>query len=126
MLLTGNKTIDLRKQGKTVLLGYEAEIGFMCNPEILDKDGISAAAHFTSLCSYVYRWMFYSGLVWNVLKNIFYSKGQQIHQKLEDIYETYGYHICRNSYFSCHNLEVIQRVFSRLRNFKGNHSVRIT
>ncbi|ENN75388.1 hypothetical protein D910_05467 [Dendroctonus ponderosae] len=51
----GNKALELRKQGKTVLFAFEIDIGFMCVPEILDKDGISAAAHFTTLCSFVYR-----------------------------------------------------------------------
>lgn len=55
VVVAGNKALELRKQGKTVLFAFEIDIGFMCVPEILDKDGISAAAHFTTLCSFVYK-----------------------------------------------------------------------
>ncbi|XP_066247719.1 phosphopentomutase-like [Euwallacea similis] len=100
----GNKVIELHEQHKRVLLGYEAEIGYMCVPQILDKDGVSAAAHYTTLCSFVY------------------SQGKQVHQKLEEIYNTYGYHICRNAYFSCSDHKIIKGIFERIRNFNGNSS----
>lgn len=31
----------------------------------------------------------------------------------------YGYHISKNSYFICHDQEVIRNLFERLRNFGG-------
>ncbi|KAJ3615322.1 hypothetical protein NHX12_018890, partial [Muraenolepis orangiensis] len=37
-------------------------------------------------------------------------------QKLTSIYEEYGYHISKNSYFICHDQDVICSLFQRLRN----------
>ncbi|ROT76706.1 putative phosphoglucomutase-2 [Penaeus vannamei] len=42
--------------------------------------------------------------------------------KLQDIYKTYGYHICNNSYYICHDQKVISKMFERIRNFNGPNS----
>ncbi|VDK70423.1 unnamed protein product [Gongylonema pulchrum] len=48
----GNKTDELRRQGKTVLLAWEESIGFMFGHS-LDKDGVTAAATFAEIASYL-------------------------------------------------------------------------
>lgn len=44
---------ELRRLGKTVLFAWEESIGFMLG-HALDKDGITAAATFAELTSYLY------------------------------------------------------------------------
>ncbi|XP_060529491.1 phosphopentomutase isoform X2 [Cylas formicarius] len=97
----GNKVLDLEATGKKVIFGFEEAIGFMCDPKIVDKDGISASAHFACCASYIY------------------SKGQQIVDKLEEIYSKYGYHKSLNSYYFCDNPAIIRRIFERIRNWDG-------
>ncbi|KAJ8281327.1 hypothetical protein GJAV_G00066240 [Gymnothorax javanicus] len=41
---------------------------------------------------------------------------------LKAIYEEYGYHITKNSYFICHDQGTIRRLFDRLRNFDGENT----
>lgn len=66
----GNKADELVKNGKTVLFAFEESIGFMCDIECLDKDGISAAAKMAELILYISK----SGLTLN-------EKLQQIYAK---------------------------------------------
>ena len=48
----GNKADELEKQGKKVLLAWEESIGFMLgHPR--DKDGVTAAAVFAEIASYL-------------------------------------------------------------------------
>lgn len=49
----GNKSDELRRLGKTVLFAWEESIGFMLG-HALEKDGITAAAIFAELASYLY------------------------------------------------------------------------
>ncbi|KOB76752.1 Phosphoglucomutase [Operophtera brumata] len=41
----GNTTLLLQQQGKVPLFAYEEAIGYMCDPRVPDKDGVSAAVH---------------------------------------------------------------------------------
>lgn len=50
----GNRSIELIKQGKTVLFAFEEAIGFMCGVNVLDKDGISAEAVMSELAVYLH------------------------------------------------------------------------
>lgn len=95
----GNRARDLLDQGKTVLFAFEEAIGYMCSPAVLDKDGVSAAAIAGEMTSYLA------------------TKNTTLSQKLTAIYEEYGYHITKNSYFICHDQEVIRALFDRLRNY---------
>ncbi|XP_062334270.1 phosphoglucomutase-2 [Osmerus eperlanus] len=95
----GNRARDLLHQGKTVLFAFEEAIGYMCSTAVLDKDGVSAAAIAGEMTSYL------------ATKNTTLSK------QLTSIYEEYGYHITKNSYFICHDQEVIHALFDRLRNY---------
>ncbi|CAG5129720.1 unnamed protein product, partial [Candidula unifasciata] len=97
----GNEADRLLKMNKHVLFAFEEAIGFMCGSQVLDKDGIVAAAVVAELASYVY------------------SSSSSLSKQLEVIYETYGYHVSQCSYFICHDEETITAMFNRLRNFDG-------
>ncbi|XP_029918708.1 phosphopentomutase [Myripristis murdjan] len=102
----GNRARDLMNQGKTVLFAFEEAIGYMCSPSVLDKDGVSAAAIAAEMTSYLA------------------TKKTSLSQQLTAIYEEYGYHITKNSYFICHDQDVIRKLFDRLRNYgdqKGSY-----
>ncbi|XP_056585482.1 phosphoglucomutase-2 [Triplophysa dalaica] len=100
----GNRARELMDQGKTVLFAFEEAIGYMCCPAVLDKDGVSAAAIAGEFTSYLA------------------SKNITLSQQLTSIYEEYGYHITKNSYFICHDQETIKQLFERLRNYSGENS----
>uniref|UniRef100_A0AAV2LHI4 TBC1 domain family member 4 n=1 Tax=Knipowitschia caucasica TaxID=637954 RepID=A0AAV2LHI4_KNICA len=97
----GNRARVLLDQGKTVLFAFEEAIGYMCSTSVLDKDGVSAAAIAGEMVSYL------------ATKNITAS------QQLTTIFNDYGYHISKNSYFICHDQVVIRSMFERLRNYDG-------
>ncbi|XP_065216435.1 phosphopentomutase [Planococcus citri] len=97
----GNKADELEKQGKTVLFAFEESIGFMCDVDCLDKDGISAAAKVAELTLYARN----SGLTLN--------------DKLEEIYAKYGQHLYSSSYFFCYDQDVIKKIFNRIRTWNG-------
>ncbi|CAC5362470.1 PGM2 [Mytilus coruscus] len=97
----GNKSDEYLKAGKTVLFAFEEAIGFMCGSSVLDKDGVSASMVTAEMATYVY------------------DQGLTLYKQLENIYQKYGYHISLNSYFICHDKDVIKRLFDDLRNFNG-------
>ncbi|NXD11238.1 PGM2L synthase, partial [Nothocercus nigrocapillus] len=100
----GSRVKDLLDNGKEVLFAFEESIGFMCGTSVLDKDGVSAAVVIAEMAAYLE------------------SKNQTLEQKLTEIYETYGYHIAKTSYFLCYDPPTIKRLFERLRNFDGPQS----
>ncbi|XP_045473084.1 phosphoglucomutase-2 isoform X1 [Harmonia axyridis] len=97
----GNKALELTKQGKYVIFGFEEAIGYMCGLQVIDKDGVSAACHMTTFG--------------NFLK----SQKKTLQDKLDEIYSTYGYHVSLNSYYICYYSHVIQSIFDRIRNYTG-------
>ncbi|KAG7487141.1 phosphoglucomutase-2 [Solea senegalensis] len=97
----GNRARDLLDQGKSVLFAFEEAIGYMCSPSVLDKDGVSAAAIAGEMISYLA------------------TKNTSLSQKLTSVFEQYGYHISKNSYFICHDQKVICTLFERLRSYGG-------
>ncbi|XP_061833019.1 phosphopentomutase [Nerophis lumbriciformis] len=98
----GNRARDLSDRGKTVLFAFEEAIGYMCCPSVLDKDGVSAAAIAGEMVSYLA------------------AKHKSLSQQLTSIYEEYGYHLSKNSYFICHDQKVIRSLFEDLRNHGGS------
>jgi len=40
-------------------------------------------------------------------------------EKLDWIYDIYGFHVSNNSYFLCYSQETIQKMFNRLRHYEG-------
>ncbi|CAG9760995.1 unnamed protein product [Ceutorhynchus assimilis] len=97
----GHKALELEKDGYTVIFCFEEAIGFMCNSKIVDKDGISALAQFTCLANFVY------------------GNNQQLSDKLDEIYNTYGLHLTWNSYYFCYQPATINEIFERIRNYRG-------
>ncbi|KAM3933214.1 glucose 1,6-bisphosphate synthase [Leptodactylus fuscus] len=97
----GSRVKTLLDQGQTVLFAFEESIGFMCGTAVLDKDGVSAAVVVAEMATYLD------------------SVNLNMKQQLTQIYETYGYHISRTSYFLCYDPTTIKRIFERLRNYSG-------
>ncbi|XP_048789578.1 glucose 1,6-bisphosphate synthase [Lagopus muta] len=100
----GSRVKDLLDNGKEVLFAFEESIGFMCGTSVLDKDGVSAAVVIAEMAAYLE------------------TKNLSLAQKLIEVYETYGYHISKTSYFLCYDPPTIKRIFERLRNFDGPQS----
>ncbi|XP_076244437.1 phosphoglucomutase 2 [Calliopsis andreniformis] len=97
----GNRTVELKKMGKEVIFAFEEAIGFMCGSHVLDKDGISAGIHLAELSAYLE------------------TMGLTLREKLDEIYAQYGHHISKNSYWICHEPDIIKAIFERLRNYTG-------
>ncbi|XP_027761970.1 glucose 1,6-bisphosphate synthase [Empidonax traillii] len=100
----GSRVKNLLDNGKEVLFAFEESIGFMCGTSVLDKDGVSAAVVIAEMATYLE------------------SQNLTLAQKLLEIYEMYGYHISKTSYFLCYDPPTIKRIFERLRNFDGPQS----
>lgn len=99
----GNRSVELINDGKEVLFAFEEAIGFMFSPAVLDKDGISAAAHLATLASFL-----------KLKENL------SLCEKLDQLYGVYGYHNSLNKYFLCYEPEKISKIFERIRNWEGN------
>lgn len=97
----GNHADRLLKAGETVLFAYEEAIGFMCGTEVLDKDGVSAAAVVGELIAHLE------------------TKNMDLTDQLNVIYKTYGYHFTLNSYYLCYDPAVTNRIFARIRNLNA-------
>jgi phosphomannomutase len=102
----GNTALALVEKGFEVPFGYEEAIGFMIGSEIRDKDGVSAAVFFAELVALLHR------------------EGKTASSFLEELYERYGYFQTNNSYFVCDDPLVIDRIFTRVRNYDGQGSGR--
>lgn len=93
----GNKALDLKKQGFFVPFGYEEAIGYMFTL-VDDKDGISAAIVFLQLCQ---RW-FADGAV-------------TPDEKLQQIYESYGWFKECNGYYKLDDVSKTEKIFTTIR-----------
>lgn len=102
----GNRSIELMKEGKTVLFAFEEAIGFMISTMVLDKDGVSAAAHLGTLCCY--------------LKD---KLNLSLSEKLDQLYDRYGYHYTLTSYYLNYDPEITLKIFNRIRDIKGDGKV---
>lgn len=49
----GNRADQLAAEGYKVIYAFEESIGYMCDSEVLDKDGISAAVKIAELAIYL-------------------------------------------------------------------------
>lgn len=98
--IAGNRTVELISQNKTVLFAFEEAIGFMFGPNVLDKDGVSSACHLATMVVYLQQ------------------QGLTLIEKLDELYDTYGYHFTINSYYLCYEPKTIKKIFERIRNFK--------
>ncbi|KAF3993539.1 hypothetical protein FT663_00209 [Candidozyma haemuli var. vulneris] len=90
----GNKAIDLKKEGNLVPFGYEEAIGYMFGV-VNDKDGISAA------------------VMWLQLYEAWFSNGKQDPiDKLEKIYQKYGWFKECNGYYKLDDVSKTPRIFN--------------
>jgi len=96
-----NRAIDLINQGKEVLFAFEEAIGFMYGSQVLDKDGICAAAVIAELACYLY------------------SKGTTVDAHLTTLYQKYGIHITNNSYYICYSKPTIKAIFKRIKTMEN-------
>lgn len=99
----GNKAKELIDKGNKVLFAFEEAIGYMATEFVLDKDGVSAAAIVAEMASFL------------ACKNI------TLNGQLKAIYEEYGYHITKASYFICHDPKTTEKMFANLRNYNGTN-----
>lgn len=124
----GNKAIELINKNKDILFAYEEAIGFMCGSKVLDKDGISAGVRVAELAAYLetmnltlldklqeiyqeyVRFCIYQSLKYIL---IYYNKFIIL------ILYRYGHHISDNSYWICHDPDVVKAIFERLRNYSS-------
>jgi len=97
----GNEADRLLKAGDVALFAYEEAIGFMCGTEVLDKDGVSAAAVLGEMIVYLE------------------TENMDLTDQLKNLYKTYGYHYTLNSYYLCYDPIVTNRIFARIRNFSS-------
>ncbi|KAJ7407782.1 Phosphoglucomutase-2 [Pitangus sulphuratus] len=100
----GNRAKQLMDQGKAVLFAFEEAIGYMCCPAVLDKDGVSAAVITAEMASFLA------------------TRNLSLTEQLKAVYDEYGFHITKASYFICHDPKVIQQLFDNLRNFDGKNT----
>merc|ERR1719285_199829 len=97
----GSRSKKLIDQGNHVIFAFEEAIGFMYGSNVLDKDGVSAAA---VMAEFIVE-----------LDN----HGKSLSDQLESIYAEYGFHMTNNSYFICHEKPTIIKMFDRLRKWNG-------
>lgn len=92
----GNKAEQLRAQGNEVILAWEESIGFMPG-HTLDKDGVSSAAIFAEIATWLA------------------SQGLTLKDQLFAIYEKYGFHLVRSTYWIVPDPQVTKDLFASLR-----------
>uniref|UniRef100_A0A3Q1ET40 Phosphoglucomutase 2-like 1 n=1 Tax=Acanthochromis polyacanthus TaxID=80966 RepID=A0A3Q1ET40_9TELE len=100
----GNKIHELSKTGHRVIFAFEESIGFLCGNMVPEKDGVSSAVVVAEMAAYLHK------------------KNLTLNQQLDNIYQTYGYHVSKTSYVVCNDPPTIQKIFSRIRNFDGDGS----
>jgi phosphomannomutase len=100
----GNKCYDLTQQGKTVLLAYEVEIGFLVGTISYDKDGVRTSAVFNELAAHWHR------------------QSKTCFQRLQELYQKYGYFVGLQSYFIVENRSDADAIFYTLRNYPDHNS----
>uniref|UniRef100_A0A1I7SHH1 Phosphoglucomutase n=1 Tax=Bursaphelenchus xylophilus TaxID=6326 RepID=A0A1I7SHH1_BURXY len=89
----GNLADKKRKEGKTVILGWEESIGYMpgCT---LDKDGVSVAAIFAEIAN-----------------DLWTKRKTRLSDELFELFKKYGYHVTRNSYWIVPEKSVTAKIF---------------
>ncbi|KAG0642870.1 hypothetical protein HOY80DRAFT_569312 [Tuber brumale] len=103
----GNRAIALEKNGYDVAYAFEEAIGYMFSPIVHDKDGIAAASVFLTMAR---QWA---------------KGGFTVFQKLEQLYQKYGYFEAANSYFTSPDPLVTKEVFAAIRNLGDPYPAKI-
>jgi phosphomannomutase len=89
-----------------ILLSYEEAIGFAHGMAVVDKDGVSAA------------------VVMAELVNHLTAQGKTLVDCLHGVYERYGYHATKGSYFICRSQPTIDKIFGAIRK-DGNYPKKV-
>ncbi|OMJ12317.1 putative phosphoribomutase [Smittium culicis] len=93
-----NELIAMRdNEGLIPVFAYEEAIGFLLNPEVLDKDGITAMVSFVQLA------------------NLLDHKGMKVKEFLDTLYDKYGYFASDNYYYICNDVPLINKIFDKIR-----------
>ncbi|KAI0988880.1 hypothetical protein GJ496_000428 [Pomphorhynchus laevis] len=95
----GNRAAELIADGQTVLFAFEEAIGFLCGTNVLDKDGISAAAVLAQMINY------------------FEANNKTPEDKLNEIYTFYNLHLCNTFYYISQDQKMTENMFYTLRHF---------
>jgi phosphomannomutase len=101
----GNRAIQLRAKGSTVVLGVEEAIGFCIGDVVLDKDGVSAAAVFAEMAGELA------------------AAGLSCLDRLTAIRRATGFFASCNKYLRVTDKEVVDAIFRRIRN-EGRYILR--
>ncbi|PVV00150.1 hypothetical protein BB559_000072 [Furculomyces boomerangus] len=93
-----NELVNIRNnEGLIPAFAYEEAIGYLINPEVLDKDGVTAMACFVQLAVHMD------------------NKGLNTKDLLESLYSKYGYFVSDNYYYICYDNDKINAIFDRIR-----------
>jgi len=93
----GNKALELQEQGLRVPFAFEEAIGFSFGDVGNDKDGVAGAC------------------VAAEMANAIYARGSSLTERLEELYEKYGYFGFRQGYFVADSPDKTCAVFQRIR-----------
>lgn len=93
-----NVAQDLEREGFTVPFAFEEALGYMFPSVCYDKDGIAAAMVFLAAEA---RWR---------------NQGFTIYGKLQQLFQTFGYHETLNNYFRSPNPQTTMTLFRGIRN----------
>ena len=94
----GNIARDLEDQGYEVPFAFEEALGYMFSKVCYDKDGLTGAMVFLAAES---KWR---------------SQGLSPYSKLQQLYQTYGYHETLNTYFVSPDSGITMEFFKSIRN----------
>uniref|UniRef100_A0A8R1EK80 Alpha-D-phosphohexomutase alpha/beta/alpha domain-containing protein n=1 Tax=Caenorhabditis japonica TaxID=281687 RepID=A0A8R1EK80_CAEJA len=92
----GNRAEELRKEGNHVILAWEESIGYMPG-HTMDKDGVSAAVIFAEIAAFLQ------------------TENKSLQDQLYTLYNRYGFHLVRSTYWFVPAPEVTKELFATLR-----------
>ena len=92
----GNRARELEADGYTILMTFEEAIGFAHGHAVVDKDGVSAAVLMAELANHLAK------------------QGITLVDALHNVYEKYGYHATKGSYFICREQPTIDASLTTL------------
>ena len=99
----GNRSVDLKTNHNCeILFAYEEALGYAIGSNIFDKDGISAGSVLVELTNTLYQ-------------NLDSSLPNTLYGYLQYLYNLYGKYISYNSYLLCYDVNIINKIFHRLR-----------
>ena len=93
----------VRERGLEFLFAFEVEIGYLIGDISLDKDGVRTAAVFYELAAQLYD-----------------ERGITLMQRLNELYERYGYSAMLNKYYFCYSADTFAAIFNRIRTLQNN------